>query len=541
MSFFDLVRREMQGSLTRLLVMSGLGGASNAAILSAVNSGAQAAGGKPSLWSAALFVVALLLFVKAQHYILISATIEIEAIIHKLRVRLMDQVRHSELVPLDAIGRAGIVAAITRDTATLTQATSMVAFAAQSAVLIFFIAIYIAYLSLLAFGLTVLIIGLAALLIHAKSRDITAGARAAAEWDNRLFDRLTDLLDGFKEVRLNKARSDELFDDIVEVSRIAANIRIRTQSETFKRLVLSQSSVYLLLGAIVFVAPVLAGTQPDTIAKTTTATLFVVGACFGFVQSIPVLTAANTAADNIARLETRLRATTAEALAGPVQALNQFEKIEIRGARFRYVDKSSEAGFQIGPIDFTLRRGELVFITGGNGSGKSTFFRLLAGLYHPDSGEILLDGTPVTDRTRDAYRSLFAGNFVDYHLFQRLYGIADQHVPEFDQLLAQFRLDDKTRLSDGEFSTIDLSGGQRRRLSLIVSLLEKRPILLLDEWTAEQDPDFRRKFYEELLPTLMRAGATVVAITHDDRYLKELDLPARRLRMDEGRFVDAGD
>ena len=195
MSFFALVRREMQGSLTRLLVMSGLGGASNAAILSAVNSGAQAAGGKPSLWSAALFVVALLLFVKAQHYILISATIEIEAIIHKLRVRLMDQVRHSELVPLDAIGRAGIVAAITRDTATLTQATSMVAFAAQSAVLIFFIAIYIAYLSLLAFGLTVLIIGLAALLIHAKSRDITTGARAAAEWDNRLFDRLTDLRD----------------------------------------------------------------------------------------------------------------------------------------------------------------------------------------------------------------------------------------------------------------------------------------------------------------------------------------------------------
>jgi putative pyoverdin transport system ATP-binding/permease protein len=540
MSFFALVRREMQGSLTRLLVMSGLGGASNAAILSAVNSGAQAAGGKPSLWSAALFVVALLLFVKAQHYILISATIEIEAIIHKLRVRLMDQVRHSELVPLDAIGRAGIVAAITRDTATLTQATSMVAFAAQSAVLIFFIAIYIAYLSLLAFGLTVLIIGLAALLIHAKSRDITTGARAAAEWDNRLFDRLTDLLDGFKEVRLNKARSEELFDDIVEVSRIAANIRIRTQSETFKRLVLSQSSVYLLLGAIVFVAPVLAGTQPDTIAKTTTATLFVVGACFGFVQSIPVLTAANTAADNIARLETRLRATTAEALAGPVQALTQFEKIEIRGARFRYVDKSSEAGFQIGPIDFTLRRGELVFITGGNGSGKSTFFRLLAGLYHPDSGEILLDETPVTDRTRDAYRSLFAGNFVDYHLFQRLYGI-DQNAAEIDQLLTQFRLSDKTRLSDGEFSTIDLSGGQRRRLSLIVSLLEKRPILLLDEWTAEQDPEFRRKFYEELLPALMRAGATVVAITHDDRYLKELDLPARRLRMDEGRFVDAGD
>ena len=52
------------------------------------------------------------------------------------------------------------------------------------------------------------------------------------------------------------------------------------------------------------------------------------------------------------------------------------------------------------------------------------------------------------------------------------------------------RLADKTRLADREFSTLDLSGGQRKRLALIVSLLEKRPILLLDEWTADQDQIF---------------------------------------------------
>ena len=61
---------------------------------------------------------------------------------------------------------------------------------------------------------------------------------------------------------------------------------------------------------------------------------------------------------------------------------------------------------------------------------------------------------------------------------------------------------------------------------------------MLDEWTAEQDPEFRRKFYEELLPDMLKAGATVVVITHDDRYLDELELPARRIRMDEGRIVD---
>ena len=56
-------------------------------------------------------------------------------------------------------------------------------------------------------------------------------------------------------------------------------------------------------------------------------------------------------------------------------------------------------------------------------------------------------------------------------------------------------------------------------------MLEKRPLLLLDEWTADQDPEFRRKFYYELLPALQRSGATIVVITHDDRYLDELKMP----------------
>jgi putative ATP-binding cassette transporter len=538
MSFFRLVRQEMQGSLDRLAIMSGLGGVSNAAILAAINSGAQAAGnGELGVWSAALFVVALLLFIKTQHYILIATTVEIEAIIHKLRVRLMDQVRHSELLPLDAIGRAEIVAAITKETGTLTQATNMLAFAGQGVVLVFFVAIYIAYLSLLAFVLSIVIVCLAGLIFHMKSREVAKGTREAAEWDNRLYDRLMDLLDGFKEVRLNRGRSDDLFDNIVEVSRTAANIKIRTQSESYKQLVFSQSSMYLLLAAVVFVVPLFNDTKGGSILQVTTALMFIVGVCMGLVQTIPVLQAANIASDNIERLELRLRAIAAAPQETQLKARTQFETIEVRNVMFSYVEASSETVFKVGPIDFTLHAGDLVFITGGNGSGKSTFLKLLSGLYEPDSGEILLDGVPVDDSNRDVYRSLIAAIFVDYHLFERLYGMADPDTAEVQRLLRQFRLADKTRLANREFSTLELSAGQRKRLALIVGLLEKRPLLLLDEWTADQDPDFRRKFYDELLPELQQAGVTIVVITHDERYLDELKLPARRLRMDEGRFV----
>jgi putative pyoverdin transport system ATP-binding/permease protein len=541
MSFLELVRREMHGSLPKLLFMSGLGGISNASILAAINTGIQnsSSGEKPGLWAATLFLVALFLFMRTQQYVTITATAEIEAIIHQIRLRLMDHIRRSELLEIERVGRARIVAVITSDTTVLTQASNMLCFTVQGAVLIFFVGLYVAFLSPPAFILTVAIVTGAGTVFHLKNRRLAAQKAESAAWERRLFDRLTDFLDGFKEARLHSGRSDDLFADSAEVSKTAANIKIRTQAETFKMIVTSQVSMYILLGAVVFIAPNLSDTVGGpSISKTTTALLFVVGACFGLVQSIPILLNANAAADRIERLETQLAATLGEALFRKATAPISFQRIEMHNIVFRYIDKFSDTIFQIGPIDFTLDRGDLVFITGGNGSGKSTFLRVLAGLYAPDAGEITLDGMRISDETRDQYRALMSAIFFDYHLFQRLYGIPDADPTEVDRLLSQFRLADATGFSQGEFRTLDLSSGQSRRLALIVSILERRPILLLDEWTAEQDPEFRRKFYDELLPQLMQAGATLVVITHDERYLEQLDLPARKIRMDEGRIIE---
>ena len=540
MSFFQLVRREIEGSLYRLVFMFGLGGISIASILAAINSGAHAVdSGKPSLWSAMLFIVALILFIKTQHYNLITTTAEIEAIIHKVRTRLMNQIRQSELLPLDQIGRAEIVAAVSKETAILTQASNSLAFMVQGSILLIFVATYVAYLSLLAFALSVIIVGVAAALFISRNRQLAEAKREVSKWENRLFDRLTDLLDGFKEVRLNNSRSEDLYRHIIEVSRTAANIKIRTQAETFLRMIVVQSSMYAMLGVIAFAVPALSVSLGGaSISKTITALVFIIGTCLGLLQSLPILSAANAAADNIERLEARLLAIVAHTQGDAAEPAKRFEQIEMHDIVFRYVEKSTETVFSVGPLDFTLRSGELVFITGGNGSGKSTFLKLLASLYKPDSGEITFDGILVSDATREDYRQLITAILVDYHLFQRLYGIPNPDPTEVNRLLAQFRLLDKTHLQHDEFNTVDLSTGQRKRLALIVSLLEKRPVLLLDEWAADQDPEFRRKFYHDLLPALHRAGVTMVVVTHDDRYLDEMHLPARRLRMDEGRFVD---
>jgi putative ATP-binding cassette transporter len=141
-----------------------------------------------------IFRVALLLFIQSQHFILITTTAEIGAIIHKMRVRLLNYVRRSELLPLEQIGRAEIVSAITGDTAILTQASNMLAFAVQGALLITLVTIYVAYLSFTAFVLSVVIVGTGAAIFHSKTKQHAAEMREAAQWENRLYDRLSDVL-----------------------------------------------------------------------------------------------------------------------------------------------------------------------------------------------------------------------------------------------------------------------------------------------------------------------------------------------------------
>ena len=169
------------------------------------------------------------------------------------------------------------------------------------------------------------------------------------------------------------------------------------------------------------------------------------------------------------------------------------------------------------------------------GSGKTTLALLLLGLYAPESGTIRLDGVPIDEINRENYRQLFAAVFSDYHLFDSLFGLnrtgLDAQAREY---LDRLQLHGKVQVRDGEFSTQSLSQGQRKRLALLTAYLEDRPFYVFDEWAADQDPVFRRVFYEELLPDLKARGKTALVITHDDQYFSIAD---RCLRMDVGKIT----
>ena len=190
------------------------------------------------------------------------------------------------------------------------------------------------------------------------------------------------------------------------------------------------------------------------------------------------------------------------------------KSLKMENVAYRY---SGTASFALGPVNLVFLPGEITFIVGDNGSGKTTLIKVLLGLYDPQEGAILINGSPVAREEKDEYRQLFTTVFSDYFLFD---DIAYSHfsVEQSDYYLEKLKIAGQVEITDGHFSTTDLSTGQRKRLALVHAYLENRPIIIFDEWAADQDPTFRHVFYTELLPELKARGKIILVISHDDRY-----------------------
>ena len=520
-------------------MMAAVAGASNAALLAIVNGAAT--NGRPHLVGVALFMVILYAYAYAQRYVLLTTSEEVERIVHHYREKLLDRLGRCELREIERIGRGQVFSAIVADTRTISQTASALVLGAQAVILIACASVYLAMISLTALVVIATMMTSTALIYLARMRKVGVLFHKADGEKERMLDLLGGLLDGFKEAKLSSARIAALLADFVAVSQEASVRRCVAEQSSGKSLMLVQSGFFLQLGALVFVTPLLGEAYSSSVAASITTVIFFFGPLFGLVASVPQLTTANNAAENLYRLEQTLKASSRQrgdgdasgdaAAAGAADDAPTFETLELERVFFSYLADGSR--FDVGPIDLRIEAGQTVFITGGNGSGKSTLIKLLTGLYPPLSGELRVNDVPVSAGSAQAYRDRFCAVFSDFHLFRKFYGIAAPDAEVAQGWLEAMELADKTALRADGFSTIDLSAGQRKRLALISAMLEDKPVVVLDEWAADQDPHFRRKFYEELLPRMKAAGKTVIAVTHDDRYFHHAD---RRLHMDEGQL-----
>jgi putative ATP-binding cassette transporter len=398
--------------------------------------------------------------------------------------------------------------------------------------------IYIAMVSPVAMLLCLALIAGGGVIYIKDRQAYEDGLQDSSKQEDELFDSLNGLLKGFKEIRINKLKSDDVFEDFRSTAMRVRDVRTRVMVLFSNNIVFIEMFFLILLGAVAFALPVIATSFSTSATKIVAAILFFFGPLCNVVVMIPTLSQVNVTVDNLQRLEATLDealAKTAEHEAEPLVDLSSFHTIRFEGVSFTYRDSDGNATFQVGPIDGEVRRGEILFLVGGNGSGKTTFLKLFTALYWPAEGAIRVDNMEIGPANIQSHRNLFSAIFSDFHLFDKLHGLSDAAPERVNALLRLMEISNKTAFSNGRFTNTHLSTGQRKRLALVVSYLEDKPVYVFDEVAADQDPHFRRYFYETLLPELKSAGKTVVVVSHDDRYFHLAD---RVLQMDYGKLSD---
>lgn len=537
MRLFHTVRRETPENLKSLLLMNILSAIAAVALVALVSAAVQeAATGRISGRLILMFVVAVMLFHVTQNYTLVKASQDTERLIHKLRVRLFDLVRRTDLVTVDQIGHASLQGALTQDTQVLAQVLPMLVIGFQQSVMLLFLAVYLAWLSPLA---CVLAFGLAALAVAVRFKRIRAlrtFMESAATDEGRVFKGLTELLHGFKEVRMSVPRADGVIAELASASNASRVANALLKAQWGRNFAVIESMLYALIGLMVFAVPLFVAGYNEVILPVTLAVMFISGPVYTVSFVTPLVTQAELALGNIEKMQERLGAA-AKAAAG--EAIGTLEKnpdsIALKDATLSYRDAEGHPLFTVGPLTAEFRAGQITFITGGNGSGKSTLLRLLTGLIPLDAGCLMVDGVPLTTDKMQDYRDRISAIFSDYHLSRRLYCVDDPDPARIQNLLTRLDMQNKVTVNDGAFSTIDLSSGQRKRLTFVVVELEGKQVIVLDEWAADQDPYFRRIFYEELLPDLKARGKIIICVTHDDRWFHLTD---RIYNMNEGRIEE---
>ena len=539
MRLIDFFLRQTQTSIRRLVMMALVAGGSNAALLAVVNSAANhIEDGRPRITSVILFLILISAYVYAQRYVLVTTSAEVERLVHGYRERLITKLKMCELREVEHIGRGRIFSAISTDTQAVSQSATGLVFGVQAAVLIVCTAMYLAAISMTSFVIASVFLGMAARIYMRKMREVYGLFHDASNEENKLHDLVSGFLDGFKEVKLSSRRAAAVLADVVSVSARTAAYRTDAQGALAVNFIFAQVAFMMLLGTLVFLTPMFGNTYSGTVMGSMTTVIFLFGPISGIVGTVPLVAVANAAAENLQKLEKLLDASTLERNGDPwtsakTPASPAPRTIELRRVYFKHEADGSE--FAVGPVDLTIGAGETVFITGGNGSGKSTLIKLITGLYPPLSGEVLLDDVPVTPANAQAHRDRFCAVFSDFHLFRKLYGIPLPDAQTAAAWLEEMEITGKTEILPEGYSTIDLSSGQKKRLALLSALLEDKPIIILDEWAADQDPHFRRKFYDVLLPRWKAEGKTIIAVTHDDRYFHIAD---RRFHLEEGQLRD---
>jgi multidrug/microcin transport system ATP-binding/permease protein len=385
------------------------------------------------------------------------------------------------------------------------------------------------YAAVIVLVLIVLIAGVYFIIMNSMTKKVLQ----LRNYNEGYYKYVNDVVNGFKELKLSFARRSSLLKNFLIPNRDnARDLDYKVNFVFLSINLISQYGLYLVIGAILFLLPAMGLLSAGNVVSYVVILLFIAGPINNLINMQNIYTrymAANK------RINTFLKDFCIEEKEEIVEQKNSdFESVEFMDISFSYdTAQGSDKGFALGPVDLFVKKGETIFIVGGNGSGKSTFINLLTGLYKPTEGKILLNGAPVSNIGE--LQQQIAAVFTNNHLFSNNYeNFVLENNGKYKELLRVMEMDSIVKDDQDGSARRGFSKGQSKRMSLIFALLEQKPILVLDEWAADQDPYFRKYFYEKLLPLLKEDKKTIIAVTHDDAYFKHAD---RIIKFDYGHIT----
>lgn len=450
--------------------------------------------------------------------------------VYRLRSEFIKRLLDTPIERIEQLGSASLLAGLTSDVRNITIAFVRLPELVQGIILTVGSCLYLAMLSGKMLLITVIWMALTIWGGFMLVSRVYKHMATLRETEDKLYTDFQTVLEGRKELTLNRERAEHVFEKMyLPDAREYRHHIIR--ADTFHLSAVNWSNIMMLgaIGLVFWMANGLGWANTNVAATYSLTLLFLRTPLLSAVGALPTLLTAQVA---FRKLKQFALAPYRPEFPRP-QAFPGWQTLELRDVTFKYQDND----FAIGPINMTLKRGELVFLIGGNGSGKSTLAMLLTGLYQPLSGEILLDGKPMAQDKPEDYRKLFSAVFTDVWLFDELLGPEGQQADPalVAKWLEQLKMSHKLELENGKILNLKLSKGQKKRVALLLALAEERDILLLDEWAADQDPHFRRDFYQVLLPLMQQMGKTIFAISHDDHYFIHAD---RLLEMRSGHLSE---
>ncbi len=458
---------------------------------------------------------------------------------YDIQVKMIRRVMATPLFRLERIGLPKVIATLTEDLETAEKFFHVLPALIINVVIVLFGIAYMAYLSLELLGIVLgfLVVGfftIACLLWYTKKDRV-----AVRETVDLMMGHFQRVVSGGKELSLNDYRKYRFTRKIFSTSDEIRNRSWRIFSFLSVVEQWAQFLLFAILGVIIFLVGNYLSLSMEVIAGYVITLLFLLEPIEVIVNSSDELVDARVAFDKIDSLQLN-EVNGWDQIVYPQVKTTQNAcgvKLEVEAIEYSYAlerDDKTEM-FHIGPLSTRFNPGEITLIIGGNGSGKSTLLKVLCGLYPLDAGCIYLNDKMVKPDEVEVFRNHFSIISQDFCLFEEVLDANGNFCadPVIHGLLEKLKLSAVVTSKNGVLSRLDFSHGQRKRLALLQAYCEDKPVILFDEWAANQDPLFKDIFYREILPALKRRGKTVIVVSHDDRYF---DCADKVLKIEQGKL-----